>query len=123
MNRIIEPRLEARLLAVVLFMGLILSPSPLLGEEQYATGNMFQQMSQVMRIAYIEGFREGLRLAFFHPNPTDPPLDASKILKCISGMPNSQVLSIVSQDIASHPAEWHLPLMLLTGGALSDACP
>src|SRR5713226_4325062 len=101
------------LTSLIVIGSVILLAPHLYGEEQHITGNHFRQMSPAMRLAYIEGFREGLQFAILHPR------EAARAHTCTSvKMTNDQMLEIVSRDIESRPNQWHFPLVVLTAAAI-----
>lgn len=119
-------------LALLLFLGFLVTGSSLFAEETYTTGNQLKpacaahtavtppDRGEALKAGVCIGFIDGwLQLAMM----LKPPLVSQELFCPPKGVTNQQVIDIVVKYMNDHPEKLHQPAAQILYDAISDSFP
>ena len=85
----------------------------------FATGQQYLEMPEASRVGYAMGLLDGAMLAPLWGGATSRIEDVNK---CLAGMSETQVASLLKKYLDDNPGKWHYPASLAMLMALQGAC-
>lgn len=85
----------------------------------FMTGQMFLELRESERSAYVMGLVDGM---FWAPVYGAPEARINKFAQCISEMNNKQLSAILEKYLRDHPEKWHYVANSALWWAIREKC-
>jgi hypothetical protein len=85
----------------------------------YVSGNVYRDMADTAKHAYVMGVVDGILLS---PILGAESKDVQPVSDCIKGMRSDQLQAIVDAFLQAHPERWDESMHTIAYGALFGAC-